>query len=209
VSGTVTVKVTVTADVKVDMVLISVNDGITWNDMSGSGTDYSYSWNTNLGPDGTYKLAARATNADGLRVDKRLTLKVDNGGPIVSFKTAKQQYGSVELAIKASDEFSDVKKVEVRIDGGAWKTMSKGNGGYYYIWSSGPFDSGTHKYEVRATDSRGNVETYKSTVQVDNTWMLLLIVMVVMLVVLVIVIVKKKKKKAAPVNGLPPQGVSQ
>ncbi len=208
VSGTVTVKVSVAETVKVDKVLLTVNDGITWTEMSGSGTQYTYSWNSKLGPDGTYKLSARAVNDVGLRVDKPLTLKVDNGGPIVSFTTAKEQYGSVELAVKASDEFSEVKSVEVRVDGGAWKTMSKGSGGYYYIWSSGPFDSGTHKYEVRATDSRGNVATYKSTVQVDNTWMLLLIVMVVMLVILAIVVVKKKKK-AAPVTGVPPQGVTQ
>lgn len=196
VSGEILVKVKVTDVVKVDKVMLTVNGGITWIDMTpGTGNEFSTQWNTKLGPSGNYKITARAVNGAGLRVDKGLGLKVDNSGPSIVFTTAQQQYGNVMLSVKATDDFSDVKSVEVRVDGGAWKTMTKGDG-YYYTWSSGPFDSGTHKYEVRATDSRGNVAVYSSKMTVDNTWMLLLIVMIVMLVVLVVVFIKKRKKAA-------------
>jgi len=196
VNGDVLVKVKVTDVVKVDKVMLTVNEGITWIDMSpGTGNEYSTQWNTRLGPSGTYKITARAVSDAGLRVDKGLNVKVDNSGPSIVFTTAQQQYGSVLLSVKATDDFSDVKSVEVRVDGGAWKTMTKGDG-YYYTWASGPFDTGTHKYEVRATDSRGNVATYSSKVTVDNTWMLLMIVMIAMLVVLVVVFIKTRKKAA-------------
>jgi hypothetical protein len=203
VGGTVHVKVKVTDTIKVDKVLMTANNGLTWTAMAPAGSnEFTYSWDTKQGPDSVYKLTARATNDNGLRVDKSLSVKVDNGGPMVTFDTAPQQYGNVEISVKANDQFSDVKSVEVRIDGGAWKTMSKGSGGYYYIWTSGPFDSGKHTYEVRATDSRGNVAVYKSTLNVDNTWMLLLIVMVILLVVLAVVVVRRRKAPKDPAAAL-------
>jgi hypothetical protein len=195
VKDTIDISVEVTALVKVEQVHITLNNGLTWNKMElSNGSSYGYSWDTHGSPDGAYQLRARATNSVGLRADVLLNITVDNTGPVVVIRTAPEQYANVEIQVMVNDEFSDVDKVEVRIDGGSWEKMSKGGEDYYYIWRSGPFDSGTHTYEIRSTDTMGNQAIYTSKVEVDNTWMLLLIFVVIMAVLLAVVMAKMRKK---------------
>lgn len=213
-TGEVTVTVEVTETVVVDVVKLTVNNGISWFDMNDIGSRrYSAQWDTSSNPDGTYVVIARATNDVGLRADSYLDVIVDNGGPVVVFKSAGEQYGNVELTVRAEDEFSDVDKLEISIDDGPWQRMSKQGKEHYFMWSSGPLDSGTHKYSVKATDSRGNEAIYESSVEVDNTWMLLLIVAIIVGILVGIVIMKKRgagkdesegRAEAPPQTGPPP-----
>jgi subtilase family serine protease/flagellar hook assembly protein FlgD/fibronectin type 3 domain-containing protein len=83
--------------------------------------------------------------------------------------TTETQPAVVPLRVGVVDVHSQVAQVDVRVDGGAWQPLVRGDDGWYARGLAGLTD-GTHRVVVRARDSWGNESvTAERTFVVDAT----------------------------------------
>ncbi|UOQ47654.1 DNRLRE domain-containing protein [Gracilibacillus caseinilyticus] len=67
---------------------------------------------------------------------------------------------NIKIAVEAKN---NIKRVEVRMNGGAWKEASLNNKHYKYKWDTSGIGDKTSSIETRAIDSRGNVGKSSTT----------------------------------------------
>lgn len=120
---------------------------------------------TTLSQDGTHTVTFQTSDVAGNLTTQTATLKVDLTGPALALQntgTAGQNgwytSATVDVSATSSDATSGLSKVETRVDGGAWQSLSK-------VSVSG---DGTHQVEFRAMDNAGNTTTRTQTVKIDT-----------------------------------------
>jgi len=118
--------------------------------------------------DGSVTITVQASDAAGHTATASRTATVDNGKPNIVPGAVQIWPGRGKITATVDDP-SGVALVEVNIDGAAWQVMAKDSGGTYtHTFHTEVGDNGGHSYEVRATDSVGNVDTKSGSFLVDN-----------------------------------------
>lgn len=120
------------------------------------------SLNTTQYVDGSYLLYAVARDAAGNTAKSvAVQLKIDNTppAPSVSVTPVSPSSGATTTISSVSSDASGIVKTEIYIDGALQKTCSGGFGAGANCSLQTTLSSGSHTYEVRATDGAGNVGT--------------------------------------------------
>ncbi|MDW5562414.1 MAG: PKD domain-containing protein [Methanomassiliicoccus sp.] len=106
--------------------------------------------------DGQHTVAVSCQDGDGIYANDSVLFLVDTTSPglIITAPAANANVGGdVALAWKGSDVTSGIASYYVRLDGGAWTTLSPTTVSYAFTGLS----SGSHTASVRAVDALGNL----------------------------------------------------
>ena len=178
-SGTVTLTATTTDSGGAGLSSVTFQesaDGTTWHDLgagvAGSGSDYTYDWNTTGVADGAYHLQAVIVDGAGNTTTVDLhsggagVVVVDNTAPTVSVGAPSDGAfvsGTTTLSATASD--ANALTYSFLVDGTQVATGSSPTAS----WDSTSVADGTATIRIEATDPAGNSTTSSSvTVTVDN-----------------------------------------
>jgi hypothetical protein len=136
-------------------------------------------WDTTSESDGPYTVYARSFDGTDYSEVQSVTVFVNNTEappapnvpPSVSI-TPPQQYqvaGDVQIQGTASDSDGSVKKVQLKIDSGGWRTAAN-TISWSYIWDTTEVADGEHSIYARAEDDSGEFSELDSiTLSVNNT----------------------------------------
>ncbi|MFN0124213.1 MAG: hypothetical protein ACKV2V_27250 [Blastocatellia bacterium] len=129
-------------------------------------------WHTidgNALPDGRYIFRVVASDAPSNPADLALThsidtepLEVDNTAPVLTVETPRVAAGKAEIAFRAADTTSIIRRAEYQVDGGAWKALFPVDGiadsrrEEYRVPVSLP-DARPHVGAFRCLDANGNI----------------------------------------------------
>ena len=143
---------------------LSLNGGASWSPLTlGPGGNWSYSWDTSVVPDGTYRVLVQASDLAGhLESTARITVHVDRTPPSVNIPDS--WYIWEPLAIAVDDGGVGLETVKLTIDGGLYGVRtyqwSPGNVPDDFIWDRrfgqviAPI--GEYSVTVQAWDALGN-----------------------------------------------------
>ena len=149
------VKGTASDNETVVKVEVSFDEGITWNDASGTDI-WSYRWR--LPPDGIYTIRSRATDDEGNTelVGDRVTVIIDNTPPIVEiltqFQEIEKENNFVIEGIALDNDL--VRKIEISLDGGETWQFVEGVETWIYPWTP---EDGYYTLQARAWDDLGHL----------------------------------------------------
>ena len=140
-------------------------DGGAWTTLSSTADNYTFS----SVADGRHTLQVRAVDDAGNTIDASVSVVVDVDAPTVTITSPSS--GSVitapsqTVSWSGSDVGSGVANYLVKVDGGAWATLSPSTTSYI---CSG-LAQGSHTVTVRAVDNVGNYKDATVTFVVSNT----------------------------------------
>jgi len=136
-----------------------------------SGAKIEDSFEIPIGADGTASLLLEGTSDTGADCQKTLDFTIDTEKPIVSLIAPKEN-GEVgqttKIIASASDEGSEIKKVEAFLDGTLIGELRKTGNTYTLEWNSRTKANGTYNLEIKAEDNAGNTEVFEARVKVNN-----------------------------------------
>lgn len=173
VSGTVSVLVSATDNVKVTSVTLSV-DGSAKS--SSTTAPFTNVWNSGTVPNGTHTLTVTAKDSKGNSSSKSIQVSVNNAtagditAPTVNITspTSGASYDAnttITINASASDNVG-VSSLNISIDGTVVATSS--NSSFSYSWNTGSAASGIHTISSTAKDAAGN-QAIKSVTVTINT----------------------------------------
>jgi len=137
----------------------------------------SYSWDSNLFPDGIYRLKVevsdRPDNPEQLAMgSERISdpFVVDNTGPNVEVRGEKAENGLYRISGQASDELSPIVELWYSLDAEDWKALTVSDEVFdhtreEFSFLTGRLSSGEHTIVIRAMDMAGNVGVGKTVMK--------------------------------------------
>ncbi len=152
------------------------------SDFTAAEGDEAWASTWTLPADGTYTVRARATDYKGNTSNEdTVTVLVDNTPPTIStsivdgsFVAVNQEQSTVALNGSASDQLAGLARLQIRIDSGAWQTISMAESAptsynWSYTWNlDGESAQGDHTIALRAWDEAGHMSSIeRRTVVVD------------------------------------------
>jgi hypothetical protein len=172
-AGQVHVTGTATDNVQVAKVETSVDAG-PYQAAQGT-TAWAYDLDTTALSDGSHTVNVRATDTSGNAAVATVSVGVNNpvpdtSPPVVTISSPTPGAvvsGTLDTAGSASDN-TQVAKVEVSVDGGAYQA-AQGTSSWSYTLDTSGLAGGAHTLRARATDSSGNVATTSESVTVQST----------------------------------------
>jgi Papain family cysteine protease/Bacterial Ig domain len=173
VSGTVSVLVSATDNIKVTSVTLSV-DGSAKS--SSTTAPFTTVWNSGTVPNGTHTLTVTAKDAKGNNSSSSIQVSVNNvtAGDItaptvnITSPTSGASYdanSTITITASASDNVG-VSSLNISIDGTVVATSS--NSSFSYSWNTGTAGSGIHNISSTAKDAAGNQSIKSVTVTVNT-----------------------------------------
>lgn len=173
VSGTVSVLVSATDNIKVTSVTLSV-DGSAKS--SSTTAPFTTVWNSGTVPNGTHTLTVTAKDAKGNNSSSSIQVSVNNvtAGDItaptvnITSPTSGASYdanSTITITASASDNVG-VSSLNISIDGTVVATSS--NPSFSYSWNTGTAGSGIHNISSTAKDAAGNQSIKSVTVTVNT-----------------------------------------
>jgi len=159
VSGTITVTGSASAGAGVSQVEVRVDDG-NYRPASGT-TSWSISIDTTGYPDGAHNLKARITDTTGAQAWADLPIVVDNttstatstGVSFTSPASGATVSGTITVTGTAGSP-AGVARVEVRVDGGAYR-LASGTTSWSISLDTTAYADGAHNLKARITDTTG------------------------------------------------------
>ncbi|GAB6139124.1 Ig-like domain-containing protein [Halanaerobaculum tunisiense] len=141
----------------------------------GTGTTFTFDWNTTIEDDGPHNIKAVAVDCAGNEVTDEIQLIVDNELPEVSIDNPPDGSfvtGTIPIDVSGSDN-ECLDRVELFIDGNLVRTeIVDPPGGteldFTFNWNTLAFSNGSHQVRAVATDCAGNTAETTSTFIVDN-----------------------------------------
>lgn len=154
---------------QLDVVEVRI-DGGAWAPASGLDA-WQFAWDAGAVPGGAHTIEARATDVGGATSPlASVSVTVVNLAPAIAF-TAPAEGATVRDTVlvngTAGDPEGDLERVELRIDGGAWRPVN-GTSPWSFTWHTFEFLDGARLLEARAVDGAGNEVAASRTVQVAN-----------------------------------------
>lgn len=140
----------------------------------------SYAWDTNALPDGRYRIRVVASDAPANGINEGLEttftsrpFTIDNTPPEVLEVTATAERDGVRVRGRARDAASVLTRLEIGVDGDAWKMVSPAGGladdsELTFQTTLKDLAPGDHSLSVRAVDAAGNSATRATTVRVPH-----------------------------------------
>ncbi|MHB8604212.1 MAG: Ig-like domain-containing protein [Thermoplasmatota archaeon] len=160
------------ADDGVASVKIQIDNGAS-QDASGT-TSWTFDWDT-TGLTGSHTVKATATDVNGATGTASATYTVDNdAAPSATISSpapdANLTRSNISITGTASDPdgASDLSKVEVAIDAGAWQAAT-GTGTWSFTWDARAASLGEHTIHARATDAAGKTGETQENVNLTNS----------------------------------------
>jgi hypothetical protein len=151
-------------------VSVQIDDG-DWQPAQG-GQSWTYSLDTLNMSNGKHQLRVRAS--DGTAESTILTRNITVHNPFWGFTVAISfpldgavVKGNVRLMGTASRIGASIVQVELRIDNGAWQTVT-GTSSWEFAWDSTSVNNGYHQMTVRANDGTDSSPEASITLRVDN-----------------------------------------
>ena len=156
------------ADGTVELVQVRIDGGEWYNASYSSSTgEWSYSWNTNLVPNGEYRIEVRCFDGIDYSNISTVNVTVDNTGanwrPTVSIDSpadGEKVEGLIQIKGTASDLGGTVELVQVQIDDGEWRNAT-GTASWTYEWNTTGL-VGKHTIKARCTDNEGTYSAVDS-----------------------------------------------
>jgi len=142
-------------------------------DLSGS----SYSWDSNLFPDGLYRLKLEASdrlNNPGQQalISEQISdpFVVDNTSPQVEIRGEKEDGGRYRISGTVSDRLSPIVELWYSVDAGDWEPLSVSDEVFdhtreEFTFLTDELASGEHIIVIRASDRAGNVGVGKTVLR--------------------------------------------
>ncbi len=153
---------------------ISVDGGTAWQPLTIAGGTWSYTWDTNAVPNGTYTLLVRAGDVAGNEeYTARITVVVANQGPAVSITKTWWLWEQAEISIRGS--ILPVTGAQIAISDGQGHTRTYTFNGdnlpgklkWDGLWDNGLYaPSGDFAVVVTAWDAFGNTGQDTGTVRI-------------------------------------------
>jgi hypothetical protein len=154
-AGTYRSSITLSADASDETALARVDflvDGVVV--ASDASAPYSVSWSTGSVPDGTHAVAARAVDtSDNAATSAAQTITTDNTAPTTTLASTPPKQSTSRTAT-FSFTASEPSTFECRLDNGGWTACTS-------PVTYADLGDGAHAFNVRATDTIGNVEPVK------------------------------------------------
>ena len=128
-------------------------DGGTWTTLPSGSVSYTFGTLSQ----GSHTVTVRAVDKAGNYVDASVTFKVDSRAPSLTITTPRSgaYLSSTSVTVKwtGSDSGSGIAAYYIKLDSGAWTTLSSTTTSYTFAGLS----HGSHTVTVRAVDKAGNV----------------------------------------------------
>ena len=175
ISATVNIDATITDDIGIATVYISVDGGSeqTMTRISGSTTSGTWRWscNTTGYVDGSHTFRIRAIDGGPLEDSTNYTLIVNNGGISINITSPSAGYVIGTTSISADiTHASGITTAEYRISGGSWSSLPNTAGNTYATsWNTVTHADGAATVYVRARNTLGIWATNNVAVTIDNT----------------------------------------
>ncbi|UCF07448.1 MAG: hypothetical protein JSW28_07285, partial [Thermoplasmata archaeon] len=148
-------------------------DGGKWIEIPGT-THWNWDWDTTDCTNGEHMITVRAIDDSGAYSQERsIAVIVNNGGNIppnvyiTSHSGGEVVYGEIRIKGSASDQDGNVESVEVKIDGGQWKSAS-GTSAWTFTWDTTSYRNGEHVIYARAKDDANEYSKMKSVTLIVN-----------------------------------------
>ncbi len=137
----------------------------------------SYSWDSNLFPDGIYRLKVKVSdrpdNPEQLAMgSERISdpFVVDNTGPKVKVQGKKGENGRYRISGQVSDELSPIAELSYSLDAEDWKPLTVSDEVFddtreEFSFLTGQLSPGEHTIVIRARDMAGNVGVGKTVMK--------------------------------------------
>ncbi|MGC8812007.1 MAG: Ig-like domain-containing protein, partial [Candidatus Aenigmatarchaeota archaeon] len=166
----VTIKLSATdSNLNTSKIMVSTDNGQTWNSVYSCGSDYCYDWNTTVETDGmAYGIIAKATdNAGNTGYSEMVIVIVDNGAPEGVYMTTPIKdeivQGTITLKALATDYVSGVQSVKIYVNNGPWSCDATLAGGTWQCsLNTATLSDGQHSAYAVATDNLGHQTTSAS-----------------------------------------------
>jgi hypothetical protein len=148
-----------------------------WKMLEDDLTEGSYSWNSNLFPDGIYLLKLEVSDRPANPEPEALGAEqisdpfvVDNTSPQVEVQGKMEGKGRYRISGRVSDRLSPIVKLWYSLDAGDWKPLAVSDEVFDHTLEefsllTGELSPGEHIIVVRAVDRAGNVGVGKAVVK--------------------------------------------
>ena len=169
-SGTVDVTATVTSSTDISSVKVKIDSG-SYLDMTKSGENYVYSWDTTKVSDGSHTLTVQVTDVFSATDSASISVKVKNAGPSAGVTIEDAKYtpsaptnlDEITITCQATSDSGTITSVTISVCEGdvcQLPTDMSGTGDNTYEYKIGPYSKGTDvSYSITAKDDKGNTRS--------------------------------------------------
>jgi hypothetical protein len=142
--------------------------------------DSVHVWDTNIVPDGRYRLRVTASDTEGNPLGEALetavtspVVTVDNSPPVIAAFTVVAGAGRAMASGRASDSAGPLARIEIAIDGGPWRAVAPEGGladrpDAAFAVALEEIAPGPHAITLRVVDRAGNFALRAARVTVPN-----------------------------------------
>ncbi len=155
--------------------IISPCQGTEWIDLSGSGANWSGTWNTALVGDGPVTLIVRCEDGGGRHMNDSAALTVNNNWdppPCVTVDSPADNqivYGSSNIVFAHIFDNSSLTSVEYKIGSGSYTPLSgTTNGVYSNTFDVSSYPDGMNTFYIRAYDNQSQSTVVAIPIRIKN-----------------------------------------